>query len=51
MEDLWRVKNSGIDIDSFADMAEYNQYLKRFSENEEQLDQKKLFYAHDERKK
>lgn len=51
MEDLWRVKNSGIDIDSFADMDEYNQYLKRFSKNEEKLNQKKLLYAHDERKK
>lgn len=51
MEDLWRVIESGIDIDSFADMSEYNQYLECLSENDEKMYQQKLLYGKDERKK
>ena len=36
MEDLWCVQNSGIELDDYADMAEYKRFLERFGKDEEQ---------------
>jgi hypothetical protein len=35
MEDLWCVQNSGVDLEEFADNAEYKLFLKRFCHDEE----------------
>jgi hypothetical protein len=35
MEDLWRVQDSGVDLDVFTDQTQYKQFLKRFSNTEE----------------
>jgi hypothetical protein len=30
MEDLWRIQSCGIEVEDFADMAEYKRFLERF---------------------
>ena len=49
MEDLWIVQNSGVDLDDFADLAEYKRFIKRFCQEEERAHQKRLLYleSHD----
>jgi hypothetical protein len=42
MEDLWRIKDSGIDLDDLADAAEYKRFLNRFCSDEEQEHQRRL---------
>ncbi len=44
MEDLWCVQGSGVDIDEFADMAEYKRFLERFCKDEEKENRRKLLY-------
>lgn len=51
MEDLWCVQKSGIDIDDFADMAEYKKFLQRFTQDEEQKHRRRLLYGEDPEKK
>ena len=51
MEDLWRVNSSGIDLENFADMAEYKLYLERFRKEEEKQHRDNLLYGNDESKK
>ena len=45
MEDLWCVQKSGIDIDEFADVAEYNRFLQRFCDDEEKGHRRRLLYG------
>lgn len=45
MEDLWNVQNSEIDVNDFADIAEYKRYLKRFTQDEEQENRRRLLYG------
>lgn len=45
MEDLWNVQNSGVDVDDFADNAEYQRYLKRFCHDEEQKNRRRLLFG------
>ena len=45
MEDLWCMESSGIDIEDFADMAEYKRFLKRFSNDEENKNRRRLLYG------
>lgn len=45
MEDLWCVQNSGIEMDEFADLAEYKSFLKRFCLEEEQEHQRRLLFG------
>ena len=45
MEDLWYVQNSGVDVDDFADNAEYKRFLERFSQNEEQDNRRRLLFG------
>jgi len=51
MEDLWCVQGSGIDVNDFADMAEYKRFLKRFCQEEEKKNQRQLLYGEDIKKK
>ena len=48
MEDLWCVQNAGIEIEDFADIAEYKRFLERFSEDEEKQNRRKLLYGENE---
>ena len=45
MEDLWSVQRSGVDMDDFADVAEYRRFLERFSHEEEQDNRRRLLYG------
>lgn len=45
MEDLWNVQNSGVDVNDFADIAEYKRYLKRFCQDEEQENRRRLLFG------
>lgn len=45
MEDLWRVQDSGIDIDYLADSAEFKRLLERFREVEEQDHRRKIIFS------
>jgi uncharacterized protein YjbK len=45
MEDLWRVKNSSIDMKDMADLAEYHRYLDRFQAEEASDNQRNLLYG------
>ena len=36
MEDLWRVRKSGVPLKDLADLAEYHRFLDRFKAEEEQ---------------
>ena len=44
MEDLWRVQDSGIDIDDLVDNAEFKRLLERFREVEEQDHHRKILF-------
>ena len=45
MEDLWRVQDSGIEIEDFADIAEYKHFLERFCNEEEKGHRRRLLFA------
>ena len=45
MENLWRVLDSGVDIEDFADYAEYKRFLKRFNDEEERTNRRKLLFG------
>jgi len=47
MEDLWLIRKSSIEINEFADIAEYKRYLKRFSDSEEKENRNNLLYNYD----
>ena len=51
MEDLWRVKGSGADMKDLADIVEYRHFLKRFSDEEEQVNRRQLLYGVEEPEK
>jgi len=36
MENLWCVQDSAIEVDDYADAAEYKRFLERFCDEEEQ---------------
>ncbi len=45
MEDLWCVQNSGVEVEDFADVAEYKRFLERFSHEEEEGHRRRLLYG------
>lgn len=47
MEDLWCVQNCGIDVNDFADFAEYKRFLDRFNREEETEHRRRLLYGED----
>ena len=44
MEDLWRFQRSGVELEDYADYAEYRKFLKRFNDEEENTHQRQLLY-------
>lgn len=50
MEDLWKIQNSAIEVEDFANMVEYKRYLDRFMKDEEQRNLRRFLYG-DEGKK
>ena len=51
MEDLWSVQNSGIEVEDFADLAEYKRFVERFCDEEENGHQRRLLYEVKEKNK
>ena len=47
MEDLWFVQDSAIEVDEYADAAEYKRFLERFRDNEEQSHRSRLLFGTD----
>lgn len=47
MEDLWKLNNLDYRIDTVADRAEYNRMIKRFREEEERENRKRLLFGED----
>ena len=45
MEDLWCAQNAGIDLEDFADTAEYKRFLERFCNDEEKEHRHRLLYG------
>ena len=45
MEDLWRIKNSSIDMKDLADLAEYHRFLDRFQAEEDSDNERNLLYG------
>ncbi|MBE0575990.1 MAG: hypothetical protein IH613_08850 [Desulfuromonadales bacterium] len=45
MEDLWRVKNSSVDMKDLADLAEYHRFLDRFQAEEVGDHERNLLYG------
>jgi hypothetical protein len=44
MEDLWCIENAGVEVEDFANITEYRQFLKRFChEEEEGLRRRRLY--------
>ncbi|MCK4509718.1 MAG: hypothetical protein KAU27_14315 [Desulfuromonadales bacterium] len=44
MEDLWRVQDSGVEVEDFSSVAEYKCFLERFSNDEEQDNYRSLLF-------
>lgn len=51
MEDLWCVQSAGIDVDDFADFAEYKRFLERFNKEEEEQGHRRRLLLGGERSK
>lgn len=47
MEDLWCVQSSGIELEEFADNAEYKRFLQRFCNEEEKDNRRRLLFGED----
>jgi len=47
MEDLWRVRGCGIDLDDISDQAEYRLFIKRFHDIELSTHRSRLLFGHD----
>lgn len=45
MEDLWRIRRSGVDLKDLADLAEYHRFLARFRDREEADHRRDLLYG------
>ena len=45
MEDLWCVQSSGVEVEDFANVAEYRRFLRRFCNDEEEGHRRRLLYG------
>lgn len=45
MEDLWCIENAGVEVEDFANIAEYRRFLKRFCLEEEEGHRRRLLFT------
>jgi hypothetical protein len=45
MENLWCVQDSAIEVDDYADAAEYKRFLERFCDDEKQGHRSRLLFG------
>jgi len=51
MEILWRVQNSAIEVEDFADIVIFKRFLDRFCKDEEDNHRRRLLYGDEDTKK
>ncbi len=51
MEDLWRVQDSAIEVEDFADIVIFKRFLDRFCKDEEDNHRRRLLYGDEDAKK
>ncbi len=51
MEDLWRVQDSAIEVEDFADIVIFKRFLDRFCKDEEDNHRRRLLYGDEDEKK
>ena len=51
MEDLWKVWDSAIEVEDFADIVIFKRFLDRFCKDEEENHRRRLLYGDDDAKK
>ena len=51
MEDLWRVQDSAIEVEDFADIVIFKRFLDRFCKDEEDNHRRRLLYGNEDAKK
>ena len=51
MEDLWKVRDSAIEVKEFDDIVEFNRFLDRFCKDEENKHRRRLLFGDEDAKK
>jgi hypothetical protein len=51
MEDLWRVQDSAIEVEDFADIVIFKRFLDRFCKDEEDNHRRRLLYGDEDARK
>lgn len=51
MEDLWKVQDSDIEVENFADIVIFKRFLDRFCKDEEDNHRRRLLYGDEDAKK
>ena len=51
MEDLWKVQDSDIEVEDFADIVIFKRFLDRFCKDEEDNHRRRLLYGDEDAKK
>jgi len=51
MEDLWRIQDSAIEVEDFADIVIFKRFLDRFCKDEEDNHRRRLLYGDEDAKK
>jgi hypothetical protein len=51
MEDLWRVQDSAIEVEAFADIVIFKRFLDRFCKDEDDNHRRRLLYGDEDAKK
>jgi hypothetical protein len=51
MEVLWRVQDSAIEVEDFADIVIFKRFLDRFCKDEEDNHRRRLLYGDEDAKK
>ena len=51
MEDLWKVQDSAIEVEDFADIVIFKRFLDRFCKDEEDNHRRRLLYGDEDAKK
>jgi hypothetical protein len=51
MEDLWKVQDSDIEVENFADIVIFKRFLDRFCKDEEDNHRRRLLYGDEDENK
>ena len=51
MEDLWRVRDSALEVNDFDDIVEFKRFLNRFCKDEENAHRRRLLFGYEDAEK